>query len=390
MKSKVRFFLGALVIGAYCCTPKGDSTVSEVIVNGNVVYVATLNELKSDTVTIALGGLVEYCNLVQLETREDAYVVPLTPTITDKYIGIRQHVREPYKLFDRSGKFLHSIGSFGGGPGEYQMPIWDDVIDDKNELIYLMTYMGDKILVYNTSGKFLKEIVAPHRIVMPSMFLSDNILTVTHMSTGEQSIAIQFDVNTGEALKKLAPPASLTIQRLSSYAIFSTRNVPGVLDLYNTVSDTLYHVDLKNNKILPFFTTVFSSNENIGKLYFPLNKDFIITGLRHCSREKNECKTMIAATDLKHKKSSFIRMVNDYYGNLPVPITVENSFRNGYFAFSIQPEDLMEDIKNRLAESGVSASDRDVLTKTLSTLKEGANNVVFIGKLKNEVKTKLW
>jgi transcription initiation factor IIE alpha subunit len=33
---------------------------------------------------------------------------------------------------------------------------------------------------------------------------------------------------------------------------------------------------------------------------------------------------------------------------------------------------------------------KEVLNKTLSTLKENENNVVFIGKLKNEINAKLW
>jgi len=50
----------------------------------------------------------------------------------------------------------------------------------------------------------------------------------------------------------------------------------------------------------------------------------------------------------------------------------------------------MEDIENRLAERSCTEQDRQILNQTLSTLKENANNVVFIGKLKSEVKSKLW
>jgi hypothetical protein len=58
--------------------------------------------------------------------------------------------------------------------------------------------------------------------------------------------------------------------------------------------------------------------------------------------------------------------------------------------YNTQPEQLMEKIERRLSESSCTEKDKQILLKTLSTLKEGANNVVFIGKLKNEVKTKLW
>ena len=395
MKSKSNFLvLVALVFSVYCCSSRGDISVYEIIVDGNIVHTASLNGLKSDTVSIAISSFVEYCILVQLETKEGAFVVPSTPTITDRYIGIKQfHNNEPYKLFDRSGKFLQNIGSFGGGPGEYQVFIWDDVIDDENELIYLTPLMTDKILVYNTSGQFVKEIVAPRLMTTPSMILSDNILSVVHMTFNDETFAIQFDVRTGEILSELV---NLTINSLNQdVAIYSTRNVPNILDFFSIAKDMLYHFDFKNNTILPVFTTEYSFPD-IVKLYYQLNKDIIITHLVHFSKDYSRHQEMgLVATDLKHKTSSFIRVVNDYFGNIPVPISeigdfLESNLRNGYLAYSIQPEELMEVIKNRLTERGIIESDRQILTKALSTLKEGANNVVFIGKLKSEVKTKLW
>jgi hypothetical protein len=65
-------------------------------------------------------------------------------------------------------------------------------------------------------------------------------------------------------------------------------------------------------------------------------------------------------------------------------------FQNGYFVYNIQPEQLMDDINKRLSESSCSEKDRLKLKELLSTLKENTNNVVFIGKLKSEVKEKLW
>ena len=96
----------------------------------------------------------------------------------------------------------------------------------------------------------------------------------------------------------------------------------------------------------------------------------------------------IIATNMTTLTSSRIKVVNDFIGNMSFGSIGWNS-HNGYFVINVQPEDLMETIEKRLSENDVSASDREVLTKTLSNLKEGTNNVVFIGKLKSEV-TKLW
>lgn len=380
MKSKVKIFLAAFLFVCMSVRAQGDGTLSEITVKGSKMTVCSLNKLKSNTVTIPLSSLVENCTLVQLETSSEAYFKPWFTTVTDKYIGVRQQGGNPYKLFDRSGKFLCNIGSVGRGPGEYSISLYDDIIDDKNGLIYLASMNGDRILVYNVSGKFVKDIVAPHQLKKPKMFLADNILTVVHMAfRDDKAIALQFDVNTGQILKELVPPAHLLSQNFDG-EIFNTRNTTDIFDFYHTSSDTLYHFDAKNNKIQPLFTMTYSSSEKPWKQYFQLNKDLFLT---------NVMGKGLVASDLKNKTSSYIKVVNDYYGNLPAP-TYIMQLRNGYWAYNIQPEDLMEVIEKRLAESSCTENDRQILKKLNSTLKEGANNVVFIGKLKSGVQTKLF
>ena len=111
MKTNVNFvFLVALVIGAYCCSPKGDGSVTLVDVGGSKMAVFNLNELRTDVATIPLSSLVESCELVQLEFHEDALFNPWFTTVTEKYIGVRPRGANPYVLFDRSGKFLRTIG----------------------------------------------------------------------------------------------------------------------------------------------------------------------------------------------------------------------------------------------------------------------------------------
>jgi hypothetical protein len=84
-------------------------------------------------------------------------------------------------------------------------------------------------------------------------------------------------------------------------------------------------------------------------------------------------------------KSFYIKVVNDYYGNIPAVEDIRQ-LRNGYYVYNLQPEELMDIIETRLAESSCTEKDKKVLKKTLSTLKENTNNVVFIGKLRKELK----
>ena len=292
-------------------------------------------------------------------------------------------------MFDNSGKFLNFIGSIGGGPGEFQTRIWDDIIDDENELIYLVGMFTDRIHVYSTSGLFVKEIVMPHLVRFPSISLQDNILVVKHVPLENQAKIFQFDVNTGELLNKLAPPAHLFVQMVTpDDVVFSTRNVSGFIDVIS-ISDTLYRYDIKANELLPFLIIDNNSTEEIYKQYLMVNKDLFITRLI-CLERSGMCRnTGLVAIDIKHKTSSFVEFTNDFFGNLSAPIDFYN-LRNGYWTQSLMPEELIEEIENRLAEDDISEKDRAVLNKTLSSLQEGENNVIFVGKLKDEVLTKLW
>lgn len=376
MKTKIIFI--ALVFTGFVVRAQSDGSVSEVSIKGNKLIICSLNKVKSNIKTIPLSSLVENCALVQLEFSEEALFKPWFTTVTDKYIGVRQQGNGPYKLFNRSGKFICTVGSVGKGPGEYSISLYDDIIDDQNELIYLAGMVGDKILVYNTSGKFVKNIVAPQQLHKPKIFLSGDILTIVHMAfKGEKAIAIQMDVKTGKVIKELAPPAHFLVGDYNG-EIFNTRNTPA-FDICHTNSDTLYHFDAKSNQIIPVFTMTYSSSEKPYKQYYELNKDLFLT---------NVFGKGLVATDLVSKSSSYIKVVNDYYGNMNAPTYVVQ-LRNGYYVHNLEPGQLKEEIEKRLAESSCTDKDKQVLKKLLSTLDEEANNLVFIGKLKTDVKAKL-
>jgi len=388
MKSK--FFLIALVVGVFSCSPKGDGSIKIVDAGGSNMAVFNLNELRSNVVSIPLSSFVENWSMVQLDNREEAYVGPGETTVTEKYIGVRQR-GGPYKLFDRSGKFLRDIGAIGGGPGEWNINLYDEIIDDKNELVYLAPFMRDRIMIYSTSGKLMRELIAPHRLSKPKMFLSDSILTVVHMPfPNDQAFAFQFNVNTGEMLNKLGPPPTHLIAQDFNGELFSSRNAQGVFDIIHTNSDTLYHFDIINNKLIPAFTMDFTTTANVWKRYFQLNKNMFLTEVRIYNEDTKRFEgSETVASNMISLSSSRIEVVNDFLGNISFGSIMMNS-SNGYFVINMQPETLMEIIEKHIAGSSVSTSDKEALAKTLSTLKEGANNVVFIGKLKSDVSGKLF
>ena len=413
MKSKI--ILIALVISAYACSnpsPQGDGSVKEVMVGGNKVLVCLFDKVKSETVTAPLSRFVEHFEIVQLETCENAFFnTTANITVTEKYIGVRPIYGDNYTLFDRAGKFFCTVSRKGRGPGEYPISINDDIIDEKNGIIYLALTFSNKLLVYNTSGQFLKEFVLPHRFDQPKIFLSEGTLAVVQAPIMFQQpnrtinqadvMMVKFDVKTGEMLEQLAPPYEHLILKSLSGFPNTFRNVPDVFDWFPNYQseehiqcDTIYHIDIKRNKLIPFFTVEANNlaNENFKPFCYQVNKNLILINLFKFKGPREEPKDYYIAADLKSKISTrFNKVANDYLGNM---IISRDDFHlkitNGYYTTSIQPEDLMEDIEKRLKESSCTQKDREILKKTLSTLKEGTNNVVFIGKIKDEIKTNLW
>ncbi|MDR2036976.1 MAG: 6-bladed beta-propeller [Bacteroidales bacterium] len=362
-------FLGIFICTYLIADAKEDGTISEKVVNGSKVMVCSMDKVKKNEITIPLSQLVEDCSLIHLENLENAFFKPWFTTVTDKYIGVRQQGGNPYKLFSRSGNFLCDIGSIGHGPGEFTISLYDDLIDEKNELIYLAPMTGDKILVFSTSGKFIKNIIAPIRLKKPKLYLSDGILTVIHMAfRGDEAIVFQFDSN-GDVIKKLSPPAHLLVNDYNG-EIFNTRNTRE-FEFLHTSSDTLYHYDIKRNRILPVFTIQSNASEKPFRQYMELNNQYI----------SNVFGKGLIYNDKTNRTSSYIKIVNDYYGNLSTPGSVVN-FRNGWYVYNLQPEQLMENIEKRLVESSCTGKDKQKLEKLLSSLEEGANNVLFLGKLK--------
>ncbi len=354
------FALSLCVFGIGAQTPKTSTAAFKPIS-------CDLSKLNK-TETIPLSTLVGSCTFVQFEDIDKALFKPWFTTVTNKYIGVSQQDGGVFKLFDHSGKFLCDVGAVGQGPGEYTS-LYDQLIDEKKGLIYLAPFSGKKIQVYNLSGKFVKDFVAPQDLHKPRLYLSaDGILSVVHMPfSGDKAMAIQFDSN-GKVVKVLAPPAQFVVHNFDG-ELFCSKST-SAFDFQHTSCDTLFHYNSKDNKIYPAYSLSTGSDKSF-RQYVELNTKLLT----------NIFGKALICTDKKTNTSSKVKIVNDFYGNLDVPVNIV-TFRNGWFVHNIEPGDLAGNIEKRMKESSCTDQDKQKLKKILSTLDEEANNVVFIGKLK--------
>lgn len=84
-------------------------SVNAVAQVSNKMMVCELSKV-GKTVNIPLSSLVENCTLIKLDNDDNALFKQWFTTVTDEYIGVRQSVNAPYKLFSHSGKFIGDIG----------------------------------------------------------------------------------------------------------------------------------------------------------------------------------------------------------------------------------------------------------------------------------------
>ena len=88
------------------------------LVGNDSVVVCNLDLIK-DTLNIPLSQLIDDFKIIKLDSKDEALVKSYFTHITDNYIGVYSGRMIPYKLFDKEGNFLRTIGSIGQGPNEY-------------------------------------------------------------------------------------------------------------------------------------------------------------------------------------------------------------------------------------------------------------------------------
>lgn len=355
-----------------------DGSIATVETDGNELTVCDFALVK-DTIDVPLSEFVEDCRIIRFENTDEAYFKGWFINVTDKYIGVRQGGQAPFKLFDKNGKFLSNIGSVGGGPGEYDVTLYDEAIDEKNGHIFFSLFYGKKIMMYGIDGQWIKDISFPGQINKPKIWVNeDGSLSVVHMPFQEgEPFAFQTDLD-GNILKQISTDASMKVSNFDG-EVFSYRNCND-FDFFHTSIDTLFSYDAASNKLQPKFTMTFPYPDNKPiHLYYRLPNHFMIT-YYYWGKNGAEGGGDILV-DKKKQSSSHFRMYNDFYGDLPIS-SPGGRFYRGYFIQNLEPGQLAEQIEKHLAAGKCPSKDKKKLEELAASLDENDNNVLFVGKLK--------
>ena len=357
--------------------------------NNNGVFSMIVNDL-SDEVKIPLSSLVESVEIIKLDNSEEALIGGNQGvSVYNNYILVKGYNQSPFKLFDKKGKFLTSIGAYGRGPNEY-LNVYDYNLDEENEVIYILPWQSDKLLRYDLKGKPLPTIPlvqkSPKGVFCVDTKAERVSVFVLPFSTAPLVAWIQdFD---GNVISK-TPSGPLALRPDYSNEVISTRNTDNfdvfISQFGGKLPDTLYHYS-SNGILQPKLTLDFEGDETALHSLRELPNHYMgsIMDIKRLSERTSIATVNLSfIVDKKTLKSSVFQLLNDYVSGDIIDYPTYR-FRSGYFVNNYDPAILIEDIEKGLESKTLSEQQKNKMRELLATVKESDNNYIFCGKLKKQ------
>ena len=345
-----------------------------------------LTKLK-DTLDLPLSYLVESLEIVKLDNRDEALVGNSLATVTDNYILVKNNKHNPYKLFDKSGRFLTTIGSYGQGPNEY-LNVYDDYMDEENNRIYILPWQTDKLLVYDLEGNAHQPIPLIHRVPKGRFYVDTQNKTVSVFLLPFANIPVVAWTQDLEGNEIGSIPAGhLSVQPDYSNEVNSNKNSDAfdcsLFTFFELRPDSIYHYNTKDNILEPVFTLDFKNLTQKIHWYYELPKHFIGNVTIEKKLSDYTSTTEVPAkfiVDKKTLKGAFYKLHNDFLGNMTI---VWADFYNGYYTWNVQPTDFVDGLTYALEKNTViDQRERERLTELIDSCDENDNNYIIYGKLK--------
>ena len=344
--------------------------------------IVVLDEAKvTEKKTVKLSDLVEDFQIIRFENKDEAFFKAFWMYFSDNYICIRQS-GNPIKLFDKSGRYLGNVGNIGQGPGEYNH-IYDILLDEKGQSIYVTPIVSDNVLHYDLTGKYIDKLRFGEKINKGRIFLSPDASTLSLVHLCFRDAGDKF---TG-ANVQLQNPDSVQYVYVEEIAS-NMKNQEGIRVGFNdeiwsyrnsadfpfmmTHTDTLYHYNSQTNKIQAAFTMSMDPDKK-GDSFFIFNEwphHYFVTIVGEGGRNILVSKERPVGYE--------VEFVNDFMGNLEFyPQT-----QDGYFFQNWEPAELREALEEALASGDCPDDQKEKLKAFMQTLHDNDNNLLFLGKLK--------
>ncbi|MDR2809086.1 MAG: 6-bladed beta-propeller [Tannerellaceae bacterium] len=147
---------------------------------GASVWVSEVRDLLEETGTLGLDKEIRAVEYVPLEvTPDDASLIDGVGyyAVTQDYIYIHPVKEKRIVMFDKTGKFLRTLISYGSGPGEIPESIIGMQADEANGMLYLFTPNG--ALRYTLSGEFIGKTSHEYQTIYQAHLGDDRFASVS-------------------------------------------------------------------------------------------------------------------------------------------------------------------------------------------------------------------
>lgn len=358
------------------CNRTSKRVLSYQLIGDDTLYVCDMQSISNDEEVLKLSDLIDSFRIVRFENTDSAFFKTWKVYISDHYIGIL-NATSPFKLFDHSGNYICDIGGIGQAKGEYTM-LYSGAIHEKDSAIWLAPFSGVYLWKYDMQGKCIASIRVQdmHKPVIRCE--TDNTLTATNL---------YFKGMPGFLHLRLFADDSIFYSVAGTKYAFTPRDENGNFNGYNhevwfynnvekfvymtTASDTLYTYNMQKDRTSPRFTIAPKTIDQ----YYTFNETpayFLINVSGECRKH--------ALVDKATGKASYVKIQNDFMGNLPVASFVPT---NGWYYQMFEPIELIELIKATLLNKDMKTSDKMKLENFLLSIDENDNNILFMGRLSN-------
>ena len=361
---------------------------SRVVTDGDTLVVCDVSKIQQE-IKVPLSTLVKDWKLLKLEnTSKEALVLPVYIYPSENYILIHPaEFNRGMMLFDKTGKYLFDIGRKGNGPGEIVLDIADIEMDEDNDCVYIRDYKPSRILKFRLStGEYLSEIPLSYSQAFEFLLNpNDKTLLLTSMPHRRMDLGIpwiwkqDFQGNILRELPKTTYDAThvhwnkFWLWSRNGEVVFFDFNLPGR-------KDTLFHYDIRNNRLKPDFTANFGSE--IPNHQYEDTSDFYLVSLLNdpgMGVYLNITKRFLI--DKKTLKGAYVDIVLDGYGDFSITHNWMY-LRNNYFTLALEPHQLAETCEKLLANpENLTQEEKQNLQGLLDGITEDDNAFILYGKL---------
>lgn len=202
-------------------------------------------DLKSNLSTRFFEEAVDSMRFISLETTDESLLgMPMQiQKIGDRLVVVDLYKAQKIAVFDMTGKFLHTIGAKGNGPGEYNS--LNDVVVN-SEGVAVLDWLTWKYIRYDLEGKVLSEHRFQNGIPETIMQLDENTFVGSHAGYYPRDPYHLTWINKQDSILNTALPFRDPHGKPAGTLQYTH---DGTLLFYHTFCDTIYQIT--TDKVIP-------------------------------------------------------------------------------------------------------------------------------------------